>query len=278
MKKRLLGIFIASLFVTTVQAAGGSFNPVLDDSFTFKLGASWLKPDGKFSSTNDNELTDKLETSDLDVDDYDVQPAISARWRFTDRWRLTFDYRKLDNEGSVQDNFDELIFGDIRARGFLAVDTKFKTDFYIAQAGYSFLKNERSELGVGAGLHIADFDTKLSVRGEIEIGDSGTFSDSFEVESVEVTAPLPNITAFGTYAFTPKLSLEGSIGFFGLDYKDYSGELLTLNASLEYRVTERFGVGVGYTYIDMDLEIDKSAKDRYELDYYGPALFATAAF
>ena len=84
---------------------------------------------------------------------------------------------------------------------------------------------------------------------------------------------------FGSYAFTPKLSVEGSVGWFGLDYNDYSGNLLALTANLEYRVTRHFGVGVGYNYFDMDLTIDQSnRKDKYDLKYKGPILYMSAGF
>ena len=275
MKPRLLGLVFGSLFVTTVQAAGGSLNPILDDKFTFRAGASWLKADGTFSSTIDGEPTDSLNTGDLDVDDPDTSPAFSFRWRFTDRWRLTFDYLGIDNDGSIQQNFNDLEFGNISASGFLAVDTKLETDFYIAQVGYSFLKNERAELGIGGGVHVVDFDTKLKVSGGI----TGIGSGSVQSDSVDLTAPLPNILGFGTYAFTPKLSVDGSVGWFSLDYSDYSGSLVALTANLEYRVTRHFGVGVGYNYFDMDLTIDKSRrKDKYEIDYKGPVVYVSAGF
>ncbi len=171
-------------------------------------------------------------------------------------------------------DFDELIFGDIRAKGFLAVDTSFETDFYVTQVGYSFLKNERGELGVGAGLHVVDFDTTLKVSGEIN-GIGG----SVQSDTADLTVPLPNILGFGTYAFTPKLSLDGSIGWFGLDYNDYSGNLVTLSANLEYRLTDHFGIGVGYNYVDMDLTIKKSSrKNEYDLEYNGPVLYVSAGF
>ena len=114
--------------------------------------------------------------------------------------------------------FDELIFGRIEAKGFLAVDTSFETDFYVAQVGYSLLKNDRAELGIGAGLHLVDLDTSLKVSGAIN-----NKSGSVQSDSSDLTLPLPNILGFGTFAFTPKLSLDGSIGWFGLDYDEYSG-------------------------------------------------------
>ena len=274
MKLRLFALLFGSVLSGTVLAAGNSLNPVLDDKFTFKLGASWLKADGSFSSTREGDPTEKLTTSDLGVDDTETNAAFSARWRFTERWRLTFDYFGLDVNGNVREDFDELDFGDIQASGFLAVDTKFKTDFYIAQVGYSLLKNERAELGIGAGVHIVRFDTKLKVSGGIN-----NASGSVQSDSVDLTAPLPNVLGYGTYAFTPKLSLDGSVGWFGLSYSDYDGNLLTLAANLDYRLTDHFGVGVGYNYINMDLTINKSnRKDKYDIDYKGPVLYVTASF
>jgi hypothetical protein len=232
---QLFGLFFGSLLSATVSAAGGAINPVLDDSFTFKLGADFLKADGTFSSTIAGNRTVKISTSDLGVDASNATPYFGFRWRFADRWRLTFDYIGGNTDGGVRKDFGDLNFGDISTSGFLAVDT----DFYIAQAGYSFLKNEHAELGIGGGFHIVRFETKLKVSGGID----GFIGGSVQSDSVDLTAPLPNILGFGTYAITPKLSLDGNVGWFALDYNDYSGNLVALNANLEYRVTKHFGVG-----------------------------------
>ena len=274
MKLRLFALLFGSVLSGSVFAAGNSLNPILDDKFAFKLGATWLKADGTFSSTKDGEPTDKISTGDLGVDDSDTNAYFAARWRFTERWRLTFDYFGQDTKSTVRDNFDELDFGDIEASGFLAVDTRLHTDFYVAQVGYSFLKNERAELGIGAGVHVVNFDTKLKVNGGIN-----NVGGSVQSDSIDLTAPLPNILGYGAYAITPKLSLEGGVGWFGLDYNDYSGKLVTLAANLEYRLTDHLGVGVGYNYINMDLKIDRSSrKDKYDLDYKGPVAYISASF
>ena len=274
MKLRLFAILFGSVLSCAVNAAGNSLNPVLDDKFSFKLGATWLKADGSFSSTKDGEPTDKISTGDLGVDDSDTNFYFGARWRFTERWRLMFSYFGQDTKSTVREDFDDLDFGDIDASGFLAVDTRLQTDFYVVQAGYSFLKNERAELGIGGGLHIVDFDTKLKVSGGIN-----DVSGSVQTDDVDITAPLPNILGYGAYAITPKLSVDGAVGWFGLDYGDYSGNLVTLVANIEYRLTDHFGVGVGYNYVDMDLDIEKSKRtDSYDLDYKGPVAYVTASF
>jgi len=274
MKLRLFALLFGSVLSCAVNAAGSSLNPILDDKFSFRLGATWLKADGTFSSTKDGDTTDKISTGELGIDDTETNLYFGARWRFTERWRLTFNYFGLDTKNKLQKNFDDLDFGDIEASGFLAVDTRLQTDFYVVQAGYSFLKNERAELGIGGGLHIVDFDTTLKVSAGIN-----DVSGSKQSDSVDITAPLPNILGYGAYAITPKLSVDGGVGWFGLEYGDYSGNLVTLMANLEYRLTKNFGVGVGYNYVDMDLTIDKSnRKDKYDLDYKGPVAYISASF
>ena len=273
MKQPIFGLLLAALVSSTAQAAGNSLNPILDDTWNFRLGATYLDAKGTFSSTIQGEPTDKLSTDDLNIADGSWTPYFGARWRFTDRWRATFNYFGMDNNGSVRKPFDRLIFGDIRATGFLEVETSFKTDFYVAQVGYSFLKNERAELGLGGGLHVVNFDTALKVRGKIN-GKSG----SVKSDSADLTVPLPNILGYGVYAFTPKLSLDGGIGWFGLDYDQYSGNLVTVTANLEYRITDNIGLGVGYNYVDMDLEVEDNRTDTYDLQYKGPALYISAGF
>jgi len=271
--KQLLGFFIGSILSGTAVAAGSAINPVLDDKYTLNLGATWMKADGSFSSTINGQPTDKITTGDLGVDDYEANFFFGARWRFADRWRLSFNYFGLNTDGNVQKDFDELDFGDIDASGFLAVDTTFDTDFYVAQIGYSLLKNDRYELGIGGGAHVVRFDTELKVSGGIN-----NAAGSVQTEVVDYTVPLPNIVGFGTYAITPKLSLKGSVGWFGLTYNDYSGDLLALTANLEYRLTDHVGIGVGYNYVDMNLTIDKTRKDKYDLTYTGPVLYLSAGF
>jgi hypothetical protein len=274
MTSRLTALLLALLVSGSAHAAAGSLNPVLDDPWTLRLGADFLDARGTFSSTIDGDPTDDLSTDDLGVDDGNVTPYFGARWRFTDRWRLMFNYFGMKSEGKVREDFNRLIFGDIDISGFLEVKTDFATDFYVAQLGYSLFKNDRAELGIGGGLHVVDFDIALTVRAGIN-NRQGTL----ESDSSDLTVPLPNILGFGTYAFTPKLSVEGSIGWFGLNYDQYSGNLVAANAALEYRVTEHVGLGLGYNYVDMNLDIEQSRRtDSYDLRYNGPVLYVSAGF
>jgi len=62
-----------------------------------------------------------------------------------------------------------------------------------------YLKNERAGLGVGLGLYVVDLDTKLMASGEVN-GVPGTVGSP----ATDITARLPDVRAFGTFALTPK--------------------------------------------------------------------------
>jgi hypothetical protein len=76
-----------------------------------------------------------------------------------------------------------------------------------------------------------------------------------------------------------KLAMEYRAGWSGLDYGDYSGDLVTLEAIPEYRLTSNFGVSIGYNYIDTDLTVDQTRRtDKYSVDMDGPVLYLSAGF
>lgn len=272
--RQLTALLLTSVFTTTACWAGPSLNPVLDEPFSFRLGAYFMNADGTLRSTRDGQSVDNIDLDTLGIDEDYTSAYFGARWRFAERWRLTFNYFGFDSDGKVTGNFDDLDFGDIDVTGFATIKSSFKTEFYVGQVGYSFLKNERAELGVGLGLHVVRLKTKLTASGEVnEV--SGTVGSA----STDITAPLPDIRAFGTYAFTPKLSLDGQLAYFTLGYDKYSGDLFDAGVNLEYRFTDHFGAGVGYRYLNMKLKIDKSQRtDKYDLDFKGPVVFVSAGF
>lgn len=50
--------------------------------------------------------------------------------------------------------------------------------------------------------------------------------------------------------------MAGRIDCFSFSSGDYQGGLVNLMAGVEYRFTDRFGVSLGYRYVDYALDID----------------------
>ena len=114
----------------------------------------------------------------------------------------------------------------------------------------------------------------LSGRGNI-----GQSDVNLGTASADTLAPLPNIGLFGLYALTPKLAVSGMLGYFSLDYQEYDGEVTVASAALDYRLTDTFGLGLGYSLLDFNLDVDEDIFDEhYEFEFNGPVVYLSAGF
>jgi hypothetical protein len=90
---------------------------------------------------------------------------------------------------------------------------------------------------------------------------------------------LPNLRLHGAYAFTPTLAFEAGLGWFSLSYDKYDGKFFVGTAALEWRPHENFGLGAGYTWLDVDLDVEEDRfTDNYDFALGGPLVFAIAGF
>jgi hypothetical protein len=270
----LSGLAVAAAIPTSSQAQGGGLNPTLNERFSFRLGAAFLDGDTSFSSTsNQTGLAGEVDLGDLGIDGKTTTPYFGFRWRFAERWRLNLEYFGSDQDGAGVAQTD-LVFQDIRIPAGVLAEAEFSTDIYAASVGWSFLRDERMELGVGLGLHVADLSARI--RGAGFIGDIAV---PVAAERADVTAPLPNLRLHGAYAFTPTLAFEAGLGWFSLSYDKYDGKFFVGTAAIEWRPHENFGLGAGYTWLDVDLDVDEARfTDNYDFDLNGPVVFAVAGF
>jgi MipA family protein len=132
--------------------------------------------------------------------------------------------------------------------------------------GYSFavLDDAQKELNVGAGLHAS--------RVEVTLPDP---AQSFERSS---RAPMPAVAATAEARFARKLVAHAEAAWFLLDYDGDSGRRLLLVAGLEHRTFRRVGLGIGYLFNRVSLEMDDAAGGRVDFDYRGPVLSVTGYF
>ncbi len=254
--------------------AESGLNPALNETFSFRLGGAYLSGSASVGA----DLKGGTSSPDISLDDLGVDadkwsPYFNARWRFADSFSAKFEYFGWQEDGSGIATAD-IEFEDITIPAGLRAHGDFDVDVYAVSLGWAFLKDPRYEMGVGLGLHIADLNT--SIEGAGFIGNVPTQSAR---GSTSVTAPLPNISLYGSYALTPKIALEATVGYFSLSYDKYDGELLVAAAALEYRFNERFGVGAGYSLFDIDLTVDNDrTTDRYNFDLHGPVIYLSAGF
>lgn len=270
------GLLLAALAAAGVAslAAAPANAQALDERF-------WLEGSGYFPGieTKINVSrpgfpgTDIDAESDLGMDDTDTLPAIYAGWRFSPRWILTGEFYALDREANRTLGRTIEFDGATYPVG-VSVDSKIASNVYRATVGYSFLHNDRSELGASIGLHATDFT--LELEGEAQVGPAVR---QVVARHRDFLAPMPTVGVYGTYEITPKVILNGRVDFLSLELDEYGGGITNAQASVAYRFTRMFSAGLAYRYVSYDLQVERTDYNA-DIDYNfsGPSIFARVSF
>ncbi len=236
--------------------------------FAFGLGYMWLDADGTFDiiGPRGNRVT-VIDLDLLGVDDKDGSLWATLKWRSrSSNWGAWFAYWNFSGAGArMWEDERPLPDGTVIPVG-AAVATEITTDWYIVEATYSFIHNERWDVGLGAGFHVVDIDTTIVAAASI-----GEESRVQQVVGLDTLAPLPNILGFARWRLSDRLIATARFGWFGLSYDKYDGEMTNLHALLRYDLTERWGLEAGYQFVKLDVDVDE---DRYtsvfDMDFDGP--------
>lgn len=206
-----------------------------------------------------------------------------ARLRLFDRWMLEGAYFNVNRKRSVS-FADEINFGDHT----FDVGASLKGDIDIASyrlaLGYAFYKDPRTEIGAAVSLYVSDFSAALSGDAHINGVQAG-----FSTGTYEAPAPLPAIGIYGHYAITPRWLVSGRADYldfdistskwFGAELEDVGGYVLSLEASTEYRLVDNVGVGVGYRYMDVELDATSSGlRGKAGYSFSAPTAFLRVDF
>ncbi|MFQ5936546.1 MAG: hypothetical protein ACE5LB_09070, partial [Acidiferrobacterales bacterium] len=180
---------------------------------------------------------------DLNIDDSDVVPRLDGYFRFGKRSRIDFTYWKIDRDGTTVTPFT-IDFGDINIPAGTTVNSFFDEELINLSYGFSFYNVPKAELGLKAGLFIADIGVGIEVVG-------GTLS-----ESETVTLPLPVLGAYFRYDMGKRWRFRGDAQVFFLETDDFEGSLSDLRLSVEHQTFRHLGFGFGFNRIATSLEVN----------------------
>ncbi len=281
MNKIILGIVLG----TAISFSGApaihagpytGIHPLQSDRFVFGAGGYWAAISSaaslhKKGTPLDNDVDFQ---DDLGFDDTDIQPAFVFTWRFSERSRIEGEYFSV-TQGNTATTEKTIEWDDAVYKAGARLDARFDMDIGRVFYGYSFLKTDRQELGAGAGMHYLGLDTSLSGQASVN---GKPVTDTVK-RGIDDWAVLPNIGAYGNHAFSSKWLVSGRVDWISANIGDYDGTLWNAQASVQYQVSDHFGIGLSYRYLSLDLEED-SRKRRWDIDidYSGPMLFITANF
>jgi len=253
--------------------ADGGINPALTKTWTLRAGA--FSQDLSVDATKyltGTAASASVSLDSLGMENWYVSPALYARWRMSDNWRLELGYFGTDVDGRRAVN-EQITFGNRTTAIGASVATSLDANIYFANLGYSFLKNDQLELGVRFGTYI--FDITAGINASAYVGGAASSAS----KEASLIAPLPNLGLFGTYALTDRFNIQGSFGYIGASYENWSGDSLSFTALAEYWLSDRFAIGLGYQYLDINIEHKGSTfEDKVDVTWQGPTIYGTLAF
>ncbi len=179
-------------------------------------------------------------------------------------------YVNLDRGAAVQLQ-RSIQFGSEQFDVDVAVESFMDLSLFPANYRFAFIKTDRVDVGVSAGVFALFLDAGLSAP------------EAGLAEAESVSFPLPVLGADFEVAPAPRIYLQGGVEYFGLKVQGVDGSWLELRASLEYFPVDHVGVGGGYRYVDINVDATGSAIDAgltdlfLEYGFHGPQAYVTFA-
>ncbi len=277
------GLLSLSLFAVILMVSPGillaqdyDYHPFLSDSFTVSLGA--MRSNNSFEAESDigDDIGDEIDFDEtLHVSDHSTFFNGQLKWKFgsTRKWSVAVQYLSNDAKGSTELTEDVEWDGLTFKEGSF-VDSGVKMSFVRLFFGYSLVKSDRSDFGIGAGIHTLKM--KAFIEGEIKIDEDTT---EFQRGDVDVSQPLPNIGAW--YNFSPGKNwlLHGRVDWIGASIGDYDGHMWNFNAGVNYQAFRHVGFDLSWQYFNLNVNVDSDDwTGGADMTYSGPVLAITGSW
>ena len=220
----------------------------------------------------------------LGVDDSDTVGWAGVQWHISRRNTLEFEYFKLDRDGFIDLFPNPVEVGDLIIESG-SINTAFDVAVSRLTYGFSIMRNERMDLQLKAGLHIADLSAALQLAGavcDVTLGEMPPGCPGGQTpvaQSEDVTAPLPHFGVSFGYAITPTIATNFQVIGFAIELDDIDGSILEIDADLAWQPWRHFGFGVGLRYFNTNVDAGTSELNgEFDIEYFGPTVYVAATF
>lgn len=229
---------------------------------TFETAAAWA-PKGLAGAAIDAEDA-------LGLDEQTSTFVLALQYRFNRRHSLGLSFTELDRSANrVID--EEVEWGDYVFRAHGEVATELDTRVFKLIYRYDFSDMDRLNAGFLAGLSTFDLGATLSGEARLE-SDTGDEWIEGVVEGASAVAPVPVIGFFLDYAVSPRWVVRFGADVVDLSISEHRGRVLEADFTVEYAVTDLFGIGAGLGGTDIEYrseEDDETFGLRYRFSYLG---------
>ena len=286
MNKLVSFTVLVAVSCALIGNASAKDNPILNDRFAIYIGGffpqvdSSLRIDGDIIGPGDGLDAENV----FGLEDSKSVLWGGVSWRISRRNSLEFEFADLNRNGFVQAATDELDIGDSIVQAGASIDSKFDLTLGRLTYGFSILKDEKKDLAVKAGLHIADIGVGLFFTGAVCVDgevppNCSIFGSTPRLESEEVTAPLPHLGGSFSYAFTPNIAARFQVIGFAIELDSIDGSLLEIDADLVWTPWDHFGLGAGVRYFNVNVKSNGSdLNGEFDFNYFGPSIYGIFTF
>lgn len=243
---------------------------LLNDRFTLQAGL--------ISSSNATEIrrdsnaatlgTDLNAEKDLGLPNRKLvgRGEVMFRMRERHRVRLGNYFLPLDRRATVV-LAKTINFGDTTYNVNETVASELKVRLLSLNYTYSFIKNDRVELGASLGFDVIGFEAQASVPARLRT----------ERDDRSGPAPLAGLDA--TLRISRRFYAEARAQYLKVNVSDIKGTLKTVDASVLYRLMPNVTFGLGYNGYDVRVDAEKVGDSgHFSLKSSGPQAFVRVGF
>jgi hypothetical protein len=254
-------------------AQDSDYHPYISDRFTASLGA--MRSSNSFNIESDaiGDPGDDIDFDDsLNVSDHSTFFNGQIKWKFGNeqKWALAAQYFSNNAKGEA------LLTEPIEWDGYTFEEGSFvgsgvKVAVTRLFVGRNFFQNEKSEFGMGIGLH--NLDMSVYIEGEAVRDGEPQGTKRAEVSDNQ---PLPNIGGWYNYSPAKKWLIHTRVDWISANIGDYDGTLWNASLGVAYQPWRHVGFDLYWQYFGVDLKVDKDDwRGGVNMDYSGPVLGMT---
>jgi len=177
---------------------------------------------------------------------------LDAYYKFNAKHGIEFSYYAIDSESFVSANDSFSWKGETISHG-ASLETFFNTDIYKLNYTYAMYKGDTLALSARAGIHLTSIDIGFKGSYSIEQTDGNILNLVNSDQAISVPAPLPVFGLQLDYKIMPRLNLKFVTDFFFVSINGISGNMQDSILSVDYRVTDNFGLGMGINHTNLKL-------------------------
>lgn len=243
---------------------------LLNDSLTLQAGLvrSSNSTTLRYDSSTGTPGTEVNAEQDLGLPTHKTIGRAELMFRMRQRHRIRIGnyYLPLDRQATT--TLQKTInFGDTTYNVGEVVQSELKVRMLAINYTYSFVKNDRVEIGASLGFDVVGFEAAATVAARLR------------TERKDESAPAPLLGLDGTGRLSSRWYLEGRVQYVKLDVHEVKGTMGTLDANALYRLNPNVTFGFGYSGFKVNVDINQATQGGlFHLRSVGPQLFARVGF